>query len=145
MLIRTLPHMLSKMMFQHCGNPMLETAGMLVVLHWEFPLSSDLLSCHSNNRCKRRNCTNGLLMEALQMLKFSLKCNYWSSHPASECQWCKWGYLDRVIAATMDVWTRQSSSVQVFVDNRYNIKYRTNKCEVQKLTLEQYFEYSHLR
>ena len=53
--------------------------------------------------------------------------------------------LDRVIAATMDVWTRQSSSVQVFVDNRYNIKYRTNKCEVQKLTLEQYFEYNYLR
>ena len=43
MLIRALPHMLSKMMFQHCGNPMLETAGMLVVLHWEFPLSSDCI------------------------------------------------------------------------------------------------------
>ena len=41
--IRALPHMLSKMMFQHCGNPMLETAGMLVVLHWEFPLSSDCI------------------------------------------------------------------------------------------------------
>ena len=93
MLIRALPHMLSKIMFQHYGNPMLGTAGMLVVLHWEFPLSNDLLSCHSNNRCKRRNCTNGLLIEVLQMLKFSLKCNYWSSHPAGECQWCKWGYF----------------------------------------------------
>ena len=53
--------------------------------------------------------------------------------------------LDRVIAATMDVWTRQSSGVQVFVDNRYIIKYRTNKHKVQKLILEQYFEYNHLR
>ena len=53
--------------------------------------------------------------------------------------------LDRVIVATMDVWTRQSSSVQVFVDNRYDFKYITNKCEMQKLTLEQYFEYNHLR